>query len=42
MDSTTENARMQVSTKTLSLLSAATRLGKVGLIVSNLQRSLQF
>ncbi len=42
MDSTTENATVQASTATPSLLSAATKLGKVGLIVSNLQRSLQF
>jgi catechol-2,3-dioxygenase len=42
MDYVTENETLQASTETPSFLSAATRLGKVGLIVSNLQRSIEF
>ena len=42
MNSTMENRRLQLATAATPLLSAATKLGKVGLIVSDLQRSLEF
>jgi len=42
MNYITENGTPQAPPATPSFLSAATRLGKVGLIVSNLQRSIEF
>jgi catechol 2,3-dioxygenase len=42
MSSTVEDRRSQPATSAIPFISAATKLGKVGLIVSNLQRSLEF
>ncbi|WP_263384501.1 VOC family protein [Granulicella arctica] len=42
MSNTVEDQSLQPVAAALPLLSAATKLGKVGLVVSNLQRSLEF
>jgi catechol-2,3-dioxygenase len=42
MSSPVEDRRSQPAVAPLPFISAATKLGKVGLIVSNLQRSLDF
>ena len=42
MNSTMEDRGLQLATAATPLLSAATKLGKVGLIVSDLQRSIEF